>query len=62
MKKFYKKIVKSYHLWRYLRLYRKLFWFYTRRGMTSVEAVSNACEAFGFLAGFDYDTIFKRYS
>ncbi len=61
MKKIYKKIVKTYRLWYYLRLFRKLFWHYTRSGMDSDKALLNASNAFAFLAGFEYSTIFERF-
>lgn len=62
MKKIYQKIVKAYGLWYHMRLFRKLFWYYTRSGMDADNALQNACNAFVFLAGFEYATIFKRYS
>ena len=62
MKKICQKIVKAYRLWYYLRLFRKLFWYYTHSGMDSNNALQNACNAFEFLAGFEYDTIFERFS
>lgn len=62
MKKIYRKIVKAYRLWYYLRLFRKLFWYYTRSGMDVDSALGNALKAFEFLAGFEYRDIYKRYS
>lgn len=62
MKKIYQKFVKAYRLWYYLRLFRKLFWCYTRSGMDANTALRNACNAFEFIAGFEYSTIYERYS
>lgn len=62
MKKICQKIVKAYRLWHYMRLFRKLFWYYTRSGMDANTALGNACNAFEFLAGFEYGDIYKRYS
>lgn len=62
MKKIYQKIVKAYGLWYHMRLFRKLFWYYTRRGMDADNALQNACNAFEFLAGFKYCTVFERFS
>lgn len=62
MKKLYQKIVKVYRLWYYLRLFRKLFWYYTNNGMDADHALRNAYYAFEYFAGFEYSEIYKRYS
>lgn len=51
----------AYRLWQYKRLFRKLFWCFAHSGMDANTALLNACEAFEFLAGFEYGDIYKRY-
>lgn len=53
-----KKIVEYYRRWRKRRrqwhryhLYRKLFWYYTRRGESAKEADLNARDALYYLEG-----------
>ncbi len=56
-----KKLVRLIRRQYYLRLYRRLFWSYTKQGMNAQDATWNAGEAFAYLAAFDYDELFKGY-
>ena len=60
--KIFHQIVKAYRRKYYLRIYRDLFWTYTRQGMDAHKASWQACIAFEVLTGFEYKCILERYS
>ena len=49
-----KKLIKSYHMWRYRRLYRRLVFKYLQYQETSICATSYADSAFLAITGIDY--------
>lgn len=50
-----KKIIKSYRLWRYRRLYRKLFFLYASKDALAYNAKTQADEAFIYLTDKDFN-------
>ena len=52
-----KNLITSYRLWRYRRLYRKLFWIYVEKSSTACVAKSNADIAFELLTGYSSDCV-----
>ncbi len=52
-----KKLLKLYRRWRYRRLYRKLFFIYAQKDNLAYTAHAQACEAFLYITGEDYECI-----
>ena len=52
-----KKLIKIYRRWRYRRLYRKLFFLYAPMDKLAYNAHAQACEAFFYITGEDYESI-----
>lgn len=54
-----KSLLRKYRIWRYRRLYRKLFWFFLERADSPTQALSLTEEAFLYLTGKSCDDIFN---
>lgn len=50
-----KKLIKKYREWRYLRLYRKLFWHYANNPETCQNAGELAADAFQWFTAIEYN-------
>ena len=55
-----KKIVRTYHRWRYRRLYRKLFFLYARKFDLAACARNEADHAFYLLTGHVVGEVFPN--
>ncbi|MGM9873187.1 MAG: hypothetical protein ACI30X_07005 [Muribaculaceae bacterium] len=48
-----KKLIEKYRRWRYRRLYRKLFFMYTKKHESAHVACNEAADAFAWLCGVE---------
>lgn len=59
MKRKFRKALIILRYYSCLRLFRRLFWFYSRKGLNAEAAVSNAELAFSWLTGYNYKKIIE---